>query len=192
MKLFPVSESYLQEHFHLFEQLGIKRIIIFLHRCFVYGRFLNLRGAGWGVPLLSFGWVHPEVTQTPGGPLRPGWPLSPGLPTWPLSPGFPGWPSNALPGRPGKPMVETWNVFFFIHRTAGKTILLPPTYHLVLGLQRNQGSHNPWSLYHLALLAHLQVKHREKYILNINPTEGGSLMQQNLVPMQCGQCLLLV
>lgn len=78
----------------------------FWHYCSLYGRFLSLRGACWGVPLVSFGWVHPVVTQTPGGPLRPGWPLSPGLPRWPLSPGFPGWPLNALPGRPGGPVVE--------------------------------------------------------------------------------------
>lgn len=160
MKLFPVSELYLQENFHLFENLGIKTFFFFLHHCFVYERFLNLRGAGWGVPLVPFGWGHPEVTQTPGGPLRPGWPLSPGLPTWPLSPGFPGWPSNALPGRPGKPVGETWNVLL----TAGKAILLLPTYHLVLGLQRNQESHIPWSLYHLVLLAHLQIKHSESLI----------------------------
>lgn len=162
---------------------------LFFHGCFVYRRFLNLRSAGWGVPLVPFSWVHPEVTQTPGGPLRPGWPLNPGLPTWPLSPGFPGWPSNALPGRPGRPVVETWNGYFN-HRTAGKTILLPPTHHLVRGLQRNQESHNPWSPYHLALLAHLQIKHPKKYILNVNATEVRTLTKQNLVPIQCVPCVV--
>lgn len=174
MKPFPASESYLQENFHLF---GNSIYLLLLNKktwfssyyyyCFLYGRFLNLRGAGRGVPLASFGWVHPEVTQTPGGPGRPGWPLSPGLPMWPLSPGFPGWPLNALPGRPGMPVVERRNAFLIV-KILGKTELLPitPTYHLAPGLQCNQGSHNLYSLYHLALLAHLQVKHTEKFILN--------------------------
>lgn len=73
----------------------------------LYGRFLNLRGAGWGgVPLVALSWGHPEVTQTPGDPLRPAWPLSPGLPTCPLSPCLPGWPLKALPGRPRWPVFE--------------------------------------------------------------------------------------
>lgn len=107
--------------------LGGKKdfFFLFLHP-FVYGRFLNLRGAGWGVPLVPFGWVHPEVTQTPGGPLRPGWPLNPGLPTWPLWPGFPGWPSNALPGRPGRPVVETQNAFFKITKLQEKLYFCHP------------------------------------------------------------------
>lgn len=111
--------------FPFIRALRNKKDFFFLHRCFVYGRFLNLRRAGWGVPLVPFGWVHPEVTQTPGGPLRPGWPLNPGLPTWPLLPGFPGWPSKALPGRPGRPVVETWNVFL-ITKLQGKLYFCHP------------------------------------------------------------------
>lgn len=67
---------------------------------------------------------------------------------------------------------------------AGKFILLPPTYHVALGLQCNQESHNPWSLYHLAPQSHLQIKHTEKFILNVNPTEVRTLIIQNLVPTQ--------
>lgn len=72
----------------------------------LYERFLCLRCAGWGVPLVEFGWSQPEVRQTPGGPLRPAWPLSPGRPVCPLSPGFPGWPLKALPGRPSWPAIR--------------------------------------------------------------------------------------
>lgn len=74
----------------------------------LYGRVLCLRGAdtGWVVPLAALSSGHPEVTQTPGGPLRPGCPLSPGWPTCPLSPGFPGCPLKALPVLPRGPVSE--------------------------------------------------------------------------------------
>lgn len=50
------------------------------------------------------------------------------------------------------------------------------THQLVPGLQHNQESHNLWSLYHLALLAHLQIKHTERFISNVIPTEVRTLM----------------
>lgn len=78
---------------------------------FIYGWFLNLRSAGCGVPPVEFSWAHPEVTHTPGGPLRPGWPLSPGRPVCPLWPCLPGWPLKALPGRPRWPAMESKILF---------------------------------------------------------------------------------
>lgn len=84
----------------------VKEYILHIYFFVLYGRFLCLRCAGWGVPLVEFGWSQPEVRQTPGGPLRPAWPLSPGRPVCPLSPGFPGWPLKALPGRPGWPVIR--------------------------------------------------------------------------------------
>lgn len=84
----------------------VKEYILQIYFFVLYGRFLCLRCAGWGVPLVEFGWSQPEVRQTPGGPLRPAWPLSPGRPVCPLSPGFPGWPLKALPGRPGWPVIR--------------------------------------------------------------------------------------
>lgn len=114
-------DAYLHESFSLFEQTHINKkndlpcfppLSSILYYCFfLYWRFLNLRGAGWGVPMVGFSWAHPEVIQTPGGPLRPAWPLSPGRPTCPLSPSLPGWPLKALPGRPCWPVIEAKMLF---------------------------------------------------------------------------------
>lgn len=119
-KLFPVSakihiymkiEIYSKKKKNRVWTIGIplkrvKEYILHIYFFVLYGRFLCLRCADWGVPLVEFGWSQPEVRQTPGGPLRPAWPLSPGRPVCPLSPGFPGWPLKALPGRPGWPVIR--------------------------------------------------------------------------------------
>lgn len=110
-----VSVAYLHENHNLFEQTHINKKQSNMFSSFkfntqftvhrdsffsLYGRFLNLRVAGGGVPMVELSRAHPEVTQTPGGPLRPGCPLRPGRPTCPRSPCFPGCPLKALPGRP--------------------------------------------------------------------------------------------
>lgn len=184
MKLFPVSESHLQENFHSFEHLGWGGRDFF-NFCIVLFMDDFLTSA---VLAEAFHWCH-SVGCTQRWHKHREVPWDPGDPSIQACLHGPSRQASLADHQTlfqDVPAGLWWRykMLFFNQWPAGKIILLPPTYHSALGPQCNQESHNPWSLDHLALLSHLQIKHTEKFRLNVHPTEVRTLIIQNLVPTQ--------